>query len=187
MVKSQKDKLPRLVALLLVVAVTVYIFYLPEEQIERLESFGYAGSFILSILGNATILLPAPWLIFVFTMGARFNPIGVALAAGTGAAIGELSGYLAGYSGQVVVKDSQTYDRLVDWMDRHGNWTVLTLAFIPNPFFDLAGVAAGVLKMRLWEFLLFAWIGKVLKTLVTAYAGAGVFSIPWLNNFFIPQ
>ena len=37
-------------------------------------------------------------------MGAIFNPIGVAVAAGLGAAIGELSGYLAGFSGQGVVE-----------------------------------------------------------------------------------
>lgn len=178
--------IPRILALILVVGLTIYIFTLPEEQIEQLEGYGYAGSFLLSILGNATILLPAPWLIFVFTMGARFHPLGVALAAGTGAAIGELSGYVAGYSGQAVIHDSATYQRMVGWMDRHGNLTILFLAFIPNPLFDLAGVAAGALKMPVWQFLFWAWIGKFFKTLVTAYAGAGVFSIPLLNQFFLP-
>jgi uncharacterized membrane protein YdjX (TVP38/TMEM64 family) len=186
MTQKPRQVIPRIIALIVVIALTIYIITLPEEQIRQLEGYGYAGSFLLSILGNATILLPAPWLIFVFTMGARFHPFGVALASGTGAAIGEMSGYLAGYSGQTVIDDSKTYKRLVDWMDRHGNLTVLVLAFIPNPLFDLAGIAAGALKMPVWQFMFWAWIGKFLKTLVTAYAGAGVFSIPLLNDFFVP-
>lgn len=185
MTETRRQVIPRIVALIVVIALTIYIITLPEEQINQLEGYGYAGSFVLSILGNATILLPAPWLIFVFTMGARFHPLGVALAAGTGATIGELSGYLAGYSGQAVIDESKTYKRLVDWMGRHGNLTVLLLAFIPNPLFDLAGVAAGALKMPIWQFMLWTWIGKFFKTLVTALAGAGAFSIPLLNDFFV--
>ena len=183
---ERRQLISRVITLIVVIALTVYIFTLPEEQIKQLEGYGYVGSFLISILGNATILLPAPWLIFVFTMGARFNPFGVALVSSIGAAIGELSGYLAGYSGQAVIDDSATYKRMVNWMDKHGNLTILLLAFIPNPLFDLAGVAAGALKMRVWQFLFWAWVGKFMKTLVTAYAGAGMFSIPWLNQFLVP-
>lgn len=185
--KSRKEIISRILAISIVIAITVFVFFLPEQQIQQFEKYGYTGTFIISILGNATILLPAPWLIFIFTLGARFNPIGVALAAASGAAIGEFSGYLAGYSGQAVIKDSKTYKKMIGWMDKHGSWTILVLAFIPNPFFDLAGVAAGVLKMRIWQFMLFTWIGKFFKTAITAYLGAGVFSIPWLNNFFTAQ
>ena len=44
-------------------------------------------------------------------MGAVFNPIGVALAAGAGAAIGELAGYLIGYSGQGVSRERKIYQK----------------------------------------------------------------------------
>lgn len=175
---ERRQTLARWAALLVVVALTIYVLLLPEEQVKQLEGYGYLGIFLFAILGNATLLLPAPWLIFVFTMGARFHPLGVALAAGTGATIGELSGYLAGYSGQAIVEDAKSYQRMVAWMERRGNLTVLILAFIPNPLFDLAGVAAGALRMPIWKFMVWAWIGKVLKMLVTAYAGAGVISLP---------
>lgn len=175
---ERRQALARWAALIVVVALTIYILLLPEEKVTQLEGYGYLGIFLFAILGNATLLLPAPWLIFVFTMGARFHPLGVALAAGTGATIGELSGYLAGFSGQAIVEDARSYKRMVDWMQRRGSLTVLILAFIPNPLFDLAGVAAGALKMPIWQFMFWAWIGKVLKMLVTAYAGAGVISLP---------
>ena len=115
-------------------------------------------------------------------MGAIYNPVGVAVAAGLGAAIGELSGYLAGFSGQAVVERIDTYKALLDWMDEHkqlSNLAIFLLAFIPNPLFDLAGIASGTLKIPIPRFLFFVSIGKVLKMLLIAYAGAST-----LNTFF---
>ena len=56
------------------------------------------------------------------------------------------------------------------------------LAFIPNPIFDIAGAAAGALGMPIYEFLFWAWIGKTLKMLMFAYAGAT--SADWLLQMF---
>ena len=64
-------------------------------------------------------------------------------------------------------------------MRSYGGRTILVLAFIPNPLFDVAGMIAGILKMPLWKFLLFCWIGKTLKMFLFAYAGS--LSIPWLS------
>jgi membrane protein YqaA with SNARE-associated domain len=155
-----------------------YGIYLYRDQARRLASFGYFGIFLLSILANATIILPAPGVAFVFGMGAVFHPFLVALAAGAGAAIGELSGYLAGYSGQAVLPRLDIIQRLQEWMRKYGGWTILILAFIPNPIFDIAGMVAGILKMPLWKFILFCLAGKILKMLLFAYAGS--LSIPWL-------
>jgi membrane protein YqaA with SNARE-associated domain len=177
---SWKKVLPilsRVGVLLLVVGLTIGI-YLLRDQAKWLVSFGYVGIFLLSILANATIILPAPGVAFVFGMGAIYNPILVALAAGMGAAIGELSGYLAGYSGYTVIQNRARAQILADWMKKYGGWTILVLAFIPNPLFDLAGITAGMLKMPMWKYLLFCMIGKILKMLMFAYAGK--LSIPWL-------
>jgi membrane protein DedA with SNARE-associated domain len=46
------------------------------------------------------------------------------------------------------------------------------LSAIPNPFFDLAGVAAGALKMPPKRFLLWCWIGETLKMMMFALAGS---------------
>jgi membrane protein YqaA with SNARE-associated domain len=170
--------LSRVGAFLFAVAITVGI-YVFRDSFRHLASLGYIGIFLLSILANATILLPAPGVAFVFGMGAVFNPFFVALAAGTGAAIGELSGYIAGYSGQAIIQRSRYEQQLEGWMRKYGGRTILVLAFIPNPLFDIAGMIAGVLKMPLWKFLLFCWIGKTLKMFLFAYAGS--LSIPWLT------
>jgi len=170
--------LSRVGAFLFAVAITVGI-YVFRDSFRHLASLGYIGIFLLSILANATIILPAPGVAFVFGMGAVFNPFFVALAAGTGAAIGELSGYIAGYSGQAIIQRSRYEQQLEGWMRKYGGRTILVLAFIPNPLFDIAGMIAGVLKMPLWKFLLFCWIGKTLKMFLFAYAGS--LSIPWLT------
>lgn len=170
--------LSRLGAFLFAVAITVGI-YVFRDSFRHLASLGYIGIFLLSILANATIILPAPGVAFVFGMGAVFNPFFVALAAGAGAAIGELSGYIAGYSGQTIIQRSRYEQQLEGWMRKNGGWTIMIFAFIPNPLFDVAGMIAGMLKMPLWKFLLFCWIGKTVKMFLFAYAGS--LSIPWLT------
>ncbi len=169
----------RVLALLVVVAITVYIYEI-RDHIKDFEAYGYPGIFLVSFLASATVFLPAPGVAFVFAMGSVFNPLLVALAAGPGAALGELSGFLAGFSGQAVVEKTAIYERIQPWVAKYGGWAILVFATIPNPFFDVAGVAAGVAKMPLWRFLVFCWVGKVIKML--AFALAGAYSITWLTG-----
>lgn len=173
----------RILAFLAVVGITVYIFSIQEEA-EKLARFGYPGVFLLSILANATIILPAPGIAITFAAGAVFNPYGVALAAGAGSALGELTGYAAGFSGQGVVDDTRIYQRLKDWTERFGGWPILFLAIIPNPLFDLAGAAAGALRIPVSKFLLWVWVGKTIKMLI--FALAGNYSIDWLLKLVAP-
>ncbi len=172
----------RVLALMGVVALIAVLFIF-RDQVKNLEEYGYVGIFLLSIAANATIIIPLPGVAFTTAMGAIFNPIGVAVAAGLGAALGELTGYLAGFSGQGVAERAELYNRLTTWMKAHQNLAygvILLLAFIPNPLFDLAGMAAGALKLPLWKFLLACAIGKILKMLMFAYAG--YYSVSWLTG-----
>ncbi len=160
----------RVMAVVFVVGISVYIFSI-RERAEEFAALGYPGIFLVALLSNATVFLPAPGLAVIFTMGSVFHPLGVALAGGTGGALGELSGYLAGYGGRAVVEDTAAYARVQPWVQKWGGWGILVLAAIPNPFFDLAGVAAGTLKMPILKFLLFVWIGQLIKMTIFAYAG----------------
>ncbi|HAF49187.1 MAG TPA: hypothetical protein DCL08_08140 [Anaerolineaceae bacterium] len=160
----------RVIVLLAVIALTVFLV-IKREEIQALKAYGYPGIFLFSILANATIFVPVPGVMFTSAMGAVFNPLFVSIAAGTGAALGELSGYMAGFSGQAVVEGSERYQRVVRWMEKYGDITILVLAFIPNPLFDLAGIIAGLLKMPIWKFLIYCVIGKILKMIIFAYAG----------------
>ncbi|MEX0788381.1 MAG: VTT domain-containing protein [Anaerolineales bacterium] len=169
----------RIAALVAVVAITLFLFSL-GDQAERFAAYGYPGIFLVSLLANATVILPAPGLAVTFSMGAVFHPAGVALAAAAGATLGELSGYLAGFSGQGVLSQTKAYRKIEGWTRRFGPWVILVLAIIPSPVFDLGGAAAGALKMPVPRFLLFAFAGKLIKMLVIAYAGAA--SIDWIGT-----
>ena len=179
-VSSFQTNLLRIVSLLGVIGITIYIYNI-RDHVAEFEKFGYAGIFLIALMANATVLLPAPGVAIVYAMGAVFNPIGVGLAAGAGGAIGELSGYLAGFSGQAVIERTDIYNRFKPWVDKYGGWAILLLSAIPNPFFDVAGIAAGIAKMPIQTFLLFTWIGQMIK--MTLFAIAGHYSLEWIANF----
>jgi membrane protein DedA with SNARE-associated domain len=172
-----KTNLARFAALGLVILVSAALLNL-RSQIQSLAALGYPGIFLAAAMSSATVLIPAPGLAIVFTMGSILHPAGVALAAGTGAALGEISGYLAGLSGRAVIERIEIYRRLSPYIRRYGPIAIFALGAIPNPTFDLAGVAAGALKMPFWHFLLAVWLAQVVKMFIFAYAGS--FSLNWL-------
>lgn len=161
----------RILALVFVIGISIFVFLI-RDKAEQLQGYGYLGIFLIAFLAYATVLLPAPGVAVVFTWGSIFHPAGIALAAGVGAMLGEISGYLAGFSGQAVIEKAAIYQRLTGFMQKNGSLTILLLSAIPNPFFDLAGATAGALKMPLRKFLFWCWIGETIKMLFFAYAGA---------------
>ena len=177
---SPRTKILRIIAILAVIGVTLYTYTI-RDRVEEFQAFGYPGIFVIALIANATILLPAPGAAIIYAMGAVFNPWLVGLAAGSGGAIGELSGYLAGFSGQAMIERTDIYDRIKPWVDKYGGWAILVLSAIPNPLFDVAGVAAGIAKMPIQTFLFFVWIGQLIK--MTLFALAGKYSIEWFANF----
>ena len=176
-----RQQITRWAALFFVIGITLLI-YVYRDQAPALAKFGYPGIFIFSVIANATLVLPAPQLAVIFAMGGVFSPVGVGLAAGLGATVGELSGYLAGFSGQAVIENRQLYERLKGWMERFGPVVIVVLAFVPLPFFDLAGIAAGALRMPIQNFMLWCAVGKIPKMILVAYAGA--YSIDWISRWF---
>ncbi len=169
----------RLFVLVAVLAVSGLIFLL-RERFAELAALGYGGILVVSLLSSATIILPAPSLALVFAMGSALPPLLVGLAAGIGEALGELTGYAAGFGGRAVIEEQKTYERMKDWMERRGGITIFVLSVIPNPLFDLAGIAAGTLRYPLWRFFVFCWAGKTIKTTAVAFAGA------WSLNIIKP-
>ncbi len=163
----------RFLLLVVIIGVSVYLYTI-RNQIKQMEGYGYPGIFLFNLLASATIILPMPGVAITSLMGAVFNPLWVAVAAGSGAAFGEMTGYAAGFSGQRVVERTPAYERIEGWMKKYGEIAILVLAIIPNPFFDVAGMIAGALKMPVWRFLIFCWMGKVIKMCAFAYGGASL-------------
>ncbi|MBN1935991.1 MAG: VTT domain-containing protein [Anaerolineae bacterium] len=145
----------------------------------QFQRYGYPGVFIINLLGNATIIMPVPSLAVVSAVGPFLNPYLVGVVAGLGSALGELTGYLAGYSGRAAVDNQKIYAKIVGWTNKYGLWVIFVLSIIPNPLFDLAGIAAGALKVSLWQFLLVCWAGKTIKMIVFALGGDAFVRLFW--------
>jgi membrane protein DedA with SNARE-associated domain len=169
-----KTKLVPILGLLAVTGIVVGVFYLYRyhpEKVEELEGFGYLGVFLISLLLNATIILPAGNFLVIATLGAALSFPLVGILGGLGAAIGEFTGYAAGYSGQAIIKKRKLYTRLEGWMKKWGSLTIFVLSAAPL-FFDLAGIAAGVLRFPVWKFFIACWLGRTVLYIAIAWAGA---------------
>lgn len=146
--------------------------FLPVDW-HNLGSYGYLGVFVINVIGSGSVFFPVPGLAVAFIGGGvDLNPWLVALAGAAGSTIGEITGYMAGYGGQVLLQKNKHYVQVEDWMCRYGDVTVFIMAAIPNPVFDMAGLASGSLKFPLWRFLLAAFLGKVVKFAVVSFLGA---------------
>jgi len=169
-----------LLILLLVIAITVGIYLIygrhPERFVE-LENYVYGGAFLISVIGNATVILPGAVLLILSDIGivlypitGPIGPIIVGLAGGIGAAIGEITGYIAGYSGRRIIASSRAYGRVEGWMRKWGVMTIFIFSLVPFVF-DLVGIAAGALRFPFWKFFLLCWVGRTLLYVGMVLAG----------------
>ena len=162
----------RVLSILFVIGITATIFVY-RDQIGRFDEYGYLGAFLIALITSATIILPMPGIVLIAALSTapQYNPLMIGLAAGAGSALGEITGYMAGYSGQLVFESSGTYRQLETWMKRRGAIVIFILSFVPNPLFDLAGGSAGVLRYPLWRFLTACFLGKTLRYILVACFG----------------
>lgn len=167
---------PRVLVLVGITALTLAIL-LNREQLRRFAGYGYPGIFIISLLGSATVIAPAPSIAVVFAMGAVLNPFLMGPVAGLGETLGETTGYLAGATGRAVIADRALYQRVMRWTRRYGLIPVFVLSAVPSPFFDIVGIAAGALQIPFWRFLVVCFLGKTVKATLMALLGAGFFTV----------
>ena len=162
-------------SLLPIIATTVValIFW---NELENLHTVGVVGIFVVNIVSSGSFLLPVPGLglATVVMGGTLWNPFLVALAGGTGSTIGEITGYLAGMGlhgaiGRILGRN-RWYARIRGWIETRGMATIFLFTVIPNPFFDVAGYAAGSMRYPVVRFLVACWLGKMVKYCVVAYA-----------------
>jgi uncharacterized membrane protein YdjX (TVP38/TMEM64 family) len=153
-----------------------------------LRSYGwlaYVLVFLISMLSSATIFVPAPGIAFTLAAATVFDPALVAIAAGTGDAIGEMTSYWTGYVGEKLIVDEHlpAYQKAVSWMNKYGAWAIFGVALVPVVLFDLVGLAAGALKIRWWKFLLAAVCGKLPRAFLVAYMGQQIplLVAPWFR------
>jgi membrane protein YqaA with SNARE-associated domain len=154
-----------------VVMTILLVALVPVDVMERLGNYGYLGVFVLTLLASASIVLPSPALATAWLAGKTLDPWLVGILSGVAAGIGEITGYLAGYSGSTLAVRSRWYPRVEAWVRRWGPLTVFVLAAVPSPLIDLAGIAAGTLRLRFSLYLVACILGKTLRFIGVAWLG----------------
>jgi len=161
------------------------VIYATRDMVQKYAEYGYLGVLIISVLGNATLIFPAPSFTVV-AFGAVLNPYLVGILAGCGAAVGEMTGYTLGRGMSPNLDEGTTVaglgEKQMQWLrwlrpkfQRWGAIVIFVLAAIPNPIFDMGGILAGIARMRWWKFLIAAALGKTVRfTLLSMVFGIAV-------------
>lgn len=165
-------------AVVLIVSIFGFVFFALGWNLADLQRFEYAGIFLISLIGSASVILPLPGAAVVVSSGQFVSDVGgipfwlvVGIVAAAGETIGEMTAYLAGMGGKVVLEDRATYRKLDSWMQRRGVGTMFVLSVVPNPVFDIAGFMAGAVRMPIWQFALTVFVGKTIKNCALAAGG----------------
>jgi membrane protein DedA with SNARE-associated domain len=164
------------------IVVAVFLIYRNDPAIfDRLKGYGYAGSFVISVILNGTIIFPVSNMALMVAIGITVpQPWAVGLLGGLGAGIGELTGYVAGRSGRGILSRSKTFNRVEGWVKKWGWLAVFVLSIIPFAF-DVVGIIAGALRMPVWRFFLACMMGRIIiYTLLIYLASYGFKVLPWL-------
>jgi membrane protein YqaA with SNARE-associated domain len=154
------------------------------ELFTLLESYGYVGAFLISLISSLTIILPLPSAAFVFGLGSVLNPMVLGIVARVGAAIGETLGYIIGLGSRKVLKKNwkKQMVSVEKLFAKYGGFFVLfVFAATPLPD-DIAGIVGGVLKYPFKKYFLAILLGKIVLNVVVAYAG--FYGTAWVLNYF---
>ena len=165
-----------------------------QDIVEWMKNFalqyGYFGIFLISFLGATSVFIPIPYTVVIFTLGGfriggnwAFDPLWIAVAAGTGAAIGEFSGYLIGFGGRRVI--SEKYKKKMDFLTKlfkkFGPIVIFVFALTPLPD-DLLFIPLGIMRYSLLRAFIPALLGKFVSNLIIAYSG--LFALTVIGNIF---
>jgi membrane protein YqaA with SNARE-associated domain len=156
------------------------------SDVERWKGLGYPGVFFLNFLSSVALVLPVPGLFGLCGASFVLNPLALGILAAIGETVGEISGYAIGYGGRSAVEDRRFYAKIRTWMERRGTAVIFFVSIIPNPVFDLVGIAAGGVRFPLRRFLVAVWVGKTIKDITWAYACSyyGLPLLRWVDSYF---
>jgi len=161
---AQHQKILRVTPLLISVAFIATGLVLWTTGTFNIETAGYASIWFIAFIGAALIFLPVSALATVcVAVALDLNPFATALVAASAEAIGELTGYLAGMGGKSFFEHKRFYLRFKNLFEKYSFLCLLIGSAIPNPLFDVLGIAAGSILYPVRKFLLLVFIGKVVK------------------------
>lgn len=146
----------------------------PEWMTYFWFQFGYFGIFLISFIGASSIFFPIPYTLLIFWLGLLKvgEPLFLMIAGGTGAALGEFTGYILGYFGRKILSEERQrkMEYLVKLFGRYGPLAIFAFALTPLPD-DLLFIPLGILRYKFIKVFVPAILGKMLMIYLLAYFG----------------
>ena len=164
---------PMLVAAIAIALNIIAYLIIPPDLAYRLGSLGYIGVFLITLISNATIVVPIPYFGLVAALSPGLSMVGVGIAGALGSVIGESVGFFVGRSGRGVVEQTRFYR----WVQRQLEhpWRAFVVLFAlsapPNPAFDVAGLTAGAMGLPYWIFLSAVFLARLVRFGIGAFFG----------------
>jgi len=145
---------------------------LTDWMLRVADQYGYFGIFFISFIGALSIFFPIPYTVVIFTLGAYFDPVLIAVVAGVGAATGELSGYLLGLYGRkfISLQRRKKMEFMLKVFNRFGPLAIFVFALTPLPD-DLLFIPLGMLRYDIVRAIIPALAGKICMNFIVAYSG----------------
>jgi len=183
---QRRNALIGIIALTLVVNIGFY--FIPFDY-TILGDYAVAGVFVLTAVATATIVVPVPYIPIIMHIAQQHHDIStllwIALAAGAGSVIGEISGYMVGRTGRQAFATTR-FSRWVAAQMTHPVRAFLALFALsapPNPLFDVAGIAAGAFGVPFWLFASAVFAGRFVR--MAGIVFAGYYATTWLMYYSI--
>lgn len=163
-----------------VVANVLAYLLLPPDLVKRLGAFSYVGVFFITLLANATTIVPTPYIPIVACIAAQSDNLPLLIIAGAlGSVLGESVAFFVGRSGRAMFEDTRFY-RWVHRQLQHP-WRAFVVLFAlsapPNPAFDVAGLAAGALDVPYWMFFTAVFLSRMIRIGIIAAVGIQLCSV----------
>ncbi len=140
---------------------------------ESIRQYGLVSIFLLSMVSHLTVVARDMFIPVYLPLASVYHPLAMGVAAGIGAAVGEVTTYFLGWGvAESIGEDDDS--RLSRWIRRYGLWAVLLVAVTPLPDTPIV-LLAGSNRLPFAKLFAVECLGKTALYSVGALVGGFVF------------
>lgn len=162
------------------IVVAINYRYFESAATYMAEAYGLGGIFIISFLTDIFMQPIGPDVPLIGGMLGGINKYYAYLAAGLGSITASMFGYMMGFFyGEFGIKKLYGEEKYLKWEKFYSKWGCLSVAvaaMTPVPYVPFCWVS-GIFKLKLWKFIIFALIPRMIRFYIVMVLAALVLGI----------